>query len=241
MSTPIPDRPITRVLNSSDINRAIQRANASLSHRQMDFGKGENQWVINDESWDSFTIATDNIGQSRWELWLFAASEGYFHPVHMHLVDYYITRRDSQSGMMSYENLSPKDVLYLVPRDRVWVIVRFDTHKGDYMFHCHNLIHEDNDMMRAMRLIDSQKGLIASTAEPFILNGFANIVYSNWKYINPMLSETSPKPTNEIPSFSSTYIQNMLMIHIYKIFYSVPTDAALHGFTNLWKSRWCAV
>jgi hypothetical protein len=26
---------------------------------------------------------------------------------------------------------------------------RFGAHRGNYMFHCHNLVHEDHDMMRA--------------------------------------------------------------------------------------------
>jgi FtsP/CotA-like multicopper oxidase with cupredoxin domain len=48
--------------------------------------------------------------------------------------------------------MSPKDVFYLGPSNNVYVVARFGAHKGDYMFHCHNLIHEDNDMLRAMRI-----------------------------------------------------------------------------------------
>jgi len=79
--------------------------------------------------------------------------------VHVYLVDFYIVRRDRDNGVKTYELLSPNDILYLGP------------HKGDYMFHCHNLIHEDDDyMMRAFSVIG---------AHPFIINGFANIIYSN--------------------------------------------------------------
>ncbi|CAF1407708.1 unnamed protein product [Rotaria sordida] len=239
MPNPVPEKPIKRVLNNSDINIAINMANQGQFHRRMVFGRSNGHWVINGETWDTFKIAAENIGQNTWELWLYETGGGWFHPVHMHLVDFYIIKRDGDNGLRSYEVLSPKDVLYLGAGNKLWVIARFGAHKGDYMFHCHNLIHEDDDMMRAMRIIDSQNGLTASTAQPFILNGFANIVYSNWKYNNPMLTETSAKPTNQMPTFNTVYIQDMLCKNIYRIFYPNSTDEALNGFPNPWRSTWC--
>ncbi|CAF1584563.1 unnamed protein product [Rotaria sp. Silwood1] len=235
-----PEDPIKRVLNSTHIGTAIQMANNGQYHRRMVFGRSNGHWVINGETWDTFRIAAADIGHNTWELWLFETGGGWFHPVHMHLVDFYIIKRDGDTGLRSYENLSPKDVMFLGEGNKLYVIARFGAHKGDYMFHCHNLIHEDDDMMRAMRIIDSQNGLTASTAEPFIINGFANIIYSNWKYSDPMLTETAAKPTNKMPLLNSTYMQNMLNINVYRIFYPVPSDANLNGFTNPWKSAWCA-
>ena len=239
--TPEPLRPLNRVLNRSDINTAIRMANNGQFHRRMQFGRENGQWVINGETWDSFKIAADDIGQNTWELWLFESGGGWFHPVHMHLVDFFIIKRDDDGGVRSYEDMSPKDVLNLGPSNKVWVIARFGPHKGDYMFHCHNLIHEDNDMMRAMRIINSENGLNAPTAQPFILNGFSNIVYSNWKFNNPLLPETAPRPTNQLSPLNSAYIQKMLTANIYRIFYPIPSDATLNGFTNPWRSTWCPV
>jgi FtsP/CotA-like multicopper oxidase with cupredoxin domain len=48
-------------------------------------------------------------------------------------------RRDGSSGLNDYEVMAPKDVVYLGPSNDVYVIARFGAHKGDYMFHCHNL------------------------------------------------------------------------------------------------------
>ncbi|CAF4872003.1 unnamed protein product, partial [Rotaria sp. Silwood2] len=42
------------------------------------------------------------IGQNTWELWLFETGGGWFHPVHMHLVDFYIIKRDGDGGLRSY-------------------------------------------------------------------------------------------------------------------------------------------
>jgi hypothetical protein len=32
------------------------------------------------------------------------------------------------------------------------VVRRFGLHRGNYMFHCHNLVHEDDDMLRALNV-----------------------------------------------------------------------------------------
>jgi len=40
-----------------------------------------------------------------------------------------------------------KDTLRLDSGDEVRVIMRFDGYRGRYLMHCHNLEHEDYDMM----------------------------------------------------------------------------------------------
>ncbi|CAF0713561.1 unnamed protein product [Adineta steineri] len=241
MPMPIPERTITRVLNMSDYDTALQMANNGKFHRQMVFERSNNQWKINGQTWDSFKIAAADIGQNTWELWYFQTGGGWFHPVHVHLVDFYMIKREGSGGIRSFESMAAKDVLYLGASNKIYVLARFGPHKGDYMFHCHNLIHEDNDMMRAYRIIDSQNGINAGSAQPFILNGFAKIVYSNWLYADPMLNLTAAQPTVKMPPFDSTYKQKMLDMNIYRIFYPRnETDIPLNGFTNPWRSTWCS-
>ena len=64
----------------------------------------------------------------------------------MHLVDFFVLRRhdelNRQLGLRPNEADSPKDVVYLGPGETIYVLARFGAHKGQYMFHCHNLIHE---------------------------------------------------------------------------------------------------
>ena len=47
----------------------------------------------------------------------------------------------------------PKDVTYLGENETVRVITRFDG-TGKYMMHCHNLVHEDHDMMVQFNVVD---------------------------------------------------------------------------------------
>ena len=63
----------------------------------------------------------------------------------MHLVDFKILDRNGRPPF-DYE-LGPKDVAYLGEKETVRVLVKFGPHRGRYMVHCHNLVHEDHDMM----------------------------------------------------------------------------------------------
>jgi FtsP/CotA-like multicopper oxidase with cupredoxin domain len=46
----------------------------------------------------------------------------------------------------AYE-IGPKDVVYVGENETVRVIAKFGPNQGKYMMHCHNLVHEDHDMM----------------------------------------------------------------------------------------------
>ena len=82
-------------------------------------------------------------------------SGGWFHPVHIHLVDFKILSRNGRPAF-PYEQ-GPKDVVYVGENETVRAIMRFGTAgdpstDGRYMIHCHNLPHEDHDMMTQFRV-----------------------------------------------------------------------------------------
>lgn len=244
LNTPNPVKPLNLVLSSSDMNTAIAMANADQYHRNFKFGRSNSQWTINGETWDSFKIAATDVGQNTWELWRFETGGSWFHPVHVHLIDFYMIRRvgGDNLGVRSYELMSPKDVFYLGPSNTVYVIARFGAHKGDYMFHCHNLIHEDNDMMRAFRITHSHMGKNGASAQRFIINPLYGIVYNNWNYADPMLGETAAKPASQMRALSTSAVTNILSKNLYRIFYPLPEDIALMGgAVNPWQSAWCPV
>ena len=251
--TPTPSRPLFDVLSTTDINKATIMANAGQYHRQMNFGRTNGHWTINGETWDTAKIAAEDVGHNTWELWQFRSGGGWFHPVHMHLVDFLVIKREKEVlgsiqpvNLRTYEQLAPKDVFYLGPSETVYVLARFGAHKGDYMFHCHNHIHEDNDMMRAMRIVNTNVGKTSSTtiskSSPFIINPLYNIVYNNWKYADPMLGETAAKPSGLTRTMTTAYITQTLGKNLYRIFYPLPSDITLmNGSSNPWQSKWCPV
>ncbi|ORX99874.1 Cupredoxin [Clohesyomyces aquaticus] len=87
------------------------------------------------------------------EVWdLVNGGGGWSHPVHIHLIDMQIVSRTGSRPVLPYEKEALKDVVLLGTSETVRVIARYAPWDGVYMFHCHNLIHEDHDMMAAFNV-----------------------------------------------------------------------------------------
>jgi spore coat protein A len=48
-----------------------------------------------------------------------------------------------------------KDTAVVSPSEILTILVRFEGFTGRYVFHCHMLEHEDNDMMRPYEVVSS--------------------------------------------------------------------------------------
>ena len=69
------------------------------------------------------------------------------HPIHLHGKPFRVLDR---SGVRhnGYVDEGWKDTVLLMPGERVRIQVRFDDFAGLFLYHCHNLEHEDMGMMR---------------------------------------------------------------------------------------------
>jgi bilirubin oxidase len=63
-----------------------------------------------------------------------------------------VSRTGGTRGVLPYEKTALKDVVWLNKNEKVEVLARYGPWDGLYMFHCHNLIHEDHDMMAALNV-----------------------------------------------------------------------------------------
>ena len=82
----------------------------------------------------------------KWELWNWSADA---HPIHIHLVKFRVMSRRVIGG--AYEGpeateVGWKDTVIAYPGEVTTVAAKFDT-PGLYVWHCHILEHEDNEMM----------------------------------------------------------------------------------------------
>jgi FtsP/CotA-like multicopper oxidase with cupredoxin domain len=108
-------------------------------------------WSINGRSWrdviaSGYTYVEANPRLNDVEIWeIENKSGGWFHPTHIHLVDFKILSRNGRAPFP--HELGPKDVVYVGENEKVRLLMRFGPHRGKYMMHCHNLPHEDHDMM----------------------------------------------------------------------------------------------
>ncbi|MFN7087731.1 MAG: multicopper oxidase family protein [Burkholderiales bacterium] len=97
------------------------------------------------------------------EVWEFANDAGMMlmaHPIHVHNLQFQVqarwvdprfaAMRDSLSAGFVDEGW--KDVVVVMPGERVRLLLRFTDHAGLYLYHCHILEHEDMGMMRNYRV-----------------------------------------------------------------------------------------
>ena len=147
-SSPVPPR-----LNDYVFGAEEKEAVNLASPRYFRFERSNGLWVINGLPWNGRIAAAPMVNTV--EKWVFEnKSGGWFHPIHIHLVDFQIISRNGRAPY-DYEK-GWKDVVYVGPNETIEVVMRFtaadriDPSKpvtGHYVMHCHNLVHEDHDMM----------------------------------------------------------------------------------------------
>jgi FtsP/CotA-like multicopper oxidase with cupredoxin domain len=87
-----------------------------------------------------FTVPWTEL--ERWEL---VNQTAEFHPMHPHGVHFQVLSRST--GALRPEEGGWKDTVLVAGSETVTALVRFDAYPGRFVFHCHNLEHEDNGMM----------------------------------------------------------------------------------------------
>jgi spore coat protein A len=121
--------------------------------RNLELTRSNGQWTVGPYTWEE-VIASDykkvfaNPQPGTVEKWVVQnKSGGWFHPVHIHLVDFRVVKRNG-GAPFAWEATGGKDVVYVGENETVELLMRFNPQdRGRYMIHCHNLTHEDHDMM----------------------------------------------------------------------------------------------
>jgi FtsP/CotA-like multicopper oxidase with cupredoxin domain len=109
------------------------------------------QPTINGRTFHMSEVAPDemvHLGDT--EIWEFVNSGRMMampHPMHVHGLSFQVLGRFGGPGYRFLDQ-GWKDSVLVMPGERVAVIMRFTDHKGLYLYHCHNLEHEDLGMMR---------------------------------------------------------------------------------------------
>jgi FtsP/CotA-like multicopper oxidase with cupredoxin domain len=149
------DNAVPDQLNPTNPVMALTAADA-VRTRKLDLVRKNSQWTINGHTWDDvvrsrFALVEANPAEGDVEVWeIRNSSGGWFHPVHIHLVDFRVLDRNGAAPMA--HELGPKDVVYVGENETVRVVMRFEG-RGKYMIHCHNLVHEDHDMMSQFEVV----------------------------------------------------------------------------------------
>ena len=111
--------------------------------------EGGVMWGINGEPFDPERMdARPELGST--EVWHFGAAPAS-HPVHLHLVHFKVLSRNG--GKPLPRDSGWKDTVDLTSGEEARVLVRFEGYRGRYVFHCHNLEHEDMMMMANFEVV----------------------------------------------------------------------------------------
>jgi spore coat protein A, manganese oxidase len=166
-ATDTTDNEVPAQLNPNRAVMDLQPPSATGHDQEMQFIRKNGEWTVSGHTWEdvissnyTWAIATNPLDSVRtWRLT--NPSGGWFHPVHIHLVDFKVIDRNGKAPF-PYE-LGPKDVVYTGEGESIRVAMRFSgppapelpPRTGRYMMHCHNLVHEDHDMMIQFNVGDS--------------------------------------------------------------------------------------
>ncbi len=105
-------------------------------------------WTVNQKYFDPERIDyRPRLGTT--EIWEFESATD--HPVHVHLAHFRVLPRDGKEP--SPYDAGWKDTILVQNEEPVRVLVRFDGYRGRYVFHCHNLEHEDMMMMANFEVV----------------------------------------------------------------------------------------
>jgi spore coat protein A len=161
-SLPATLRPVTKILESAAVKT---RPLALIEKMTL---KGESMtMLLNNTPWHM--PVTENPVLGSVEIWSFINTTDDSHPIHLHMVRFQILDRRrfepffyQNSGEVRYTGpLTPpapeeagwKDTVRADPKMVTRIIVRFEGYLGRYVWHCHVLEHEDNEMMRPYDVI----------------------------------------------------------------------------------------
>jgi spore coat protein A len=126
--------------------------------------------LLNNAHWNM--PVTENPVLDSTEIWNLINTTDDSHPIHLHLVRFQILDRRSfdiaaywTTGKLNYfgaailpdpSEAGWKDTVRADPAMVTRIIIRFEGFTGRYVWHCHILEHEDNEMMRPYDVIAAQ-------------------------------------------------------------------------------------
>ncbi|KAF4813728.1 Bilirubin oxidase [Colletotrichum siamense] len=163
--------------------------------RRFKFHRSNGEWQINGVGFsDVANRVLARVPRGTVEIWEFEnGGGGWTHPVHVHLVDFRIlSRTKAKRPVLAYEAAGLKDVVWLDAGEVVRVEAHYAPWDGVYMFHCHNLIHEDHEMMAA-----------------FNVTALADLGYNETSFADPMEARWRAVPVSAAAFQADAVVQKV--------------------------------
>lgn len=159
------DLPASMAFAKLDETASVVSRNLVLSERLDPQGRSLGLY-INGKGYQDPVTESVKLGST--EKWCFINTTDDAHPMHLHLVQFQILQRQGfdtaafRNGVLKLvgaprapqaSEAGWKDTAVVYPGEVLTILVRFEGYTGRYVFHCHMLEHEDNDMMRPYEVV----------------------------------------------------------------------------------------
>lgn len=133
---------------------------------------GMGMFMINGQMFD-LDVVNDTMQLGTTEVWTIVNNSNMAHPMHIHGVSFWILERNGEAPPL-WER-GPKDVVLVDHLDTVKLVMRFETltNGWPYMYHCHNLMHEDN-MMMLQYIVEDVTVSVPSASDAIVCRVFPN-------------------------------------------------------------------
>ena len=137
-----------------DPGQSIKTRTFDIASTIMEGGRGSmGRHSINGKVFEMERV-DETVQAGTTEIWEFDNIMGdEIHPMHIHGVQFQVIRRSGRRNEILSSEKGWKDTVLIMPGEKVKVIMTFPQYTGVFVFHCHNLEHEDDGMMLNYRII----------------------------------------------------------------------------------------
>ena len=135
-----------------NINSALRpnvkiEASEVVAKRTFSFERKNGAWAINGQFWNENLVNAIPQSDTAEEWTLKNGGGGWWHPIHIHLESHQQVADLQTKKPIPYHDSFKSDTTMLGPGSEIVVRLKFRTFKGPFVYHCHNIEHEDQDMM----------------------------------------------------------------------------------------------
>lgn len=108
--------------------------------------------TINDKIFDDSRV-DETVKAGAVEVWEIVNMSDELHPMHIHGVQFLVLERTGGRNVLIPTENGWKDTALLMPGEKIKIIMKFPSYPGKFVFHCHNLEHEEDGMMLVFEII----------------------------------------------------------------------------------------
>ena len=125
---------------------------SAMAGGKVGHGGGMGRHSINGRTFEMERV-DESVSAGTTEIWEFDNMMGdEIHPMHIHGVQFQVLHRMGGRNEIIASEKGCKDTVLVMPGEKAKIIMTFPEYTGVFVFHCHNLEHEDDGMMLNYRI-----------------------------------------------------------------------------------------